>query len=425
MSDEFEINPDADKGREPKLVTGRSGTRLYSMNALTEKIITQFEQEYGSTHLSQSRTEKLKRLRDVVNYVLAVESVIVSPEEQVELTKKAYAELFAYGELDPLFANPEITTISLEGIEKVAVRYGHGDLVSLPPLFDDVEQFRRIIHRLLEDAGASLRDDMPYIETGLVIEGRPVSLNLVLPPATIQITADIRVHPKELPSLESMIDSQQARTLLTAIAQSPHGFIVVGEAESGKTTLLSIMATLSSQSGIISVERAGELRLPEGSVQLKVQWEAEEQPGITFGDQISAALQKSPSCIILDEVRADEPEAITPLLTYDQPLRQMWAFRGPHDSKRLSSALGMVARRGDTSRSETLVQELYKRLPFVIVMRRRKARLQLHSISEWQFGSNAEYPDYVELMAQGWNGIELTGKHPTHNLILPEDFWER
>jgi Flp pilus assembly CpaF family ATPase len=423
VSDELEINPNADKGREPKLVTGRSGTRLYSINALTEKIVAQFEQEHGNSPLAQPRTEKLKLLRDVVNYVLAVESVIVSPEEQVELTRKAYTDLFSYGALDALFADPNITTISLEGIEKVAVRYGHGDLVSLPPLFDDVEQFRRVIDRLLEDAGASLRDDIAYIESGLTIQGRPISLNLVLPPATIQITADIRVHPKDLPQLESMIEPEQARTLLTAIAQSPHGFIVVGESESGKTTLLSILANLSGQSGVISVERAGELRLPEGTVQLKVQWETEDQPGITFGGQIAAALQKSPACIILDEVRADEPEAITPLLTYDQPLRQMWAFRGPHDSKRLSSALGMVARRGDASRSETLVQELYKRLPFVIVMRRRKESLQLLSISEWQFPLNADYPDYVELARQGWDGIELTGKRPTHDLALPYDFW--
>lgn len=423
MSDELEIYPNADKGREPKLVTGRSGTRLYSINALTEKIVAQFEQEHGSSALPQSRTEKLKLLRDVVNYVLAVESVMVSPKEQVELIRKAYAELFSYGTLDALFADPKITTISLEGIEKGAVRYGHGDFVTLPPLFDDVEQFRRIIERLVEDAGASLQEDMAYIETGLIVEGRPVSINLVLPPATIQITADIRVHPNILPTLESMIDSEQARTLLTAIAQSPHGFIVVGESESGKTTLLSILANLSGQSNIVSVERAGELRLPEGSEQLKVQWPSDEQPGITFGGQVAAALQKSPACIVLDEVRADEPEAITPLLTYDQPLRQIWVFRGPHDSKRLSSALGMVARRGDASRSELLVQELYKRLPFVIVIRRRKEQLQLHSISEWQFSPNAEYPHYVELMAQGWNGIELTGKHPIHNLPLPEDFW--
>ncbi|HEX2619352.1 MAG TPA: hypothetical protein VHL11_04370, partial [Phototrophicaceae bacterium] len=104
-------------------------------------------------------------------------------------------------------------------------------------------------------------------------------------------------------------------------------------------------------------------------------------------------------------------------------LRQMWAFRGQADSKRLASALGMLARRGDATQSETLVRALYERLPFVIVVRRRKERLQLHSISEWQFLYDTDYPDYVELMAQGWEGIELSGKQPTHSLPLPDDFW--
>jgi Flp pilus assembly CpaF family ATPase len=417
-----ELNPLADKGREPKLITGRMGTRMYSIAALVEKVVSQFQQEHGE-HPPVARAEKLKLLRDVVHYMLAVESIQASLEEQAALTRQAFAELFTYGPLDALFADPNITTISLEGIDKAAVRYGHGDLERKPPLFDDLDQYRRVIGRLVRDAGAELRPDLPYLETGLKVEGRPVSLNLVLPPAALQITADIRVHPRELPPLESLVESEQARTLLTAIAQSPHGFLVVGEAESGKTTLLSILAHQVGQQKIISVERAGELRLPENAEQVQVRWQVGDQPGISFGEQIRAALEKSPDCLMLDEVRSDEPEAITPLLTYEQPLRQIWAFRGPADSKRLTSALGMIARRGDASRSEALVHALYRRLPFVIILRRRKARLELHSVSEWQFEDGAAYPNYVELMAQGWEGIAQTGKRPSLELPLPDSFW--
>jgi type IV secretory pathway ATPase VirB11/archaellum biosynthesis ATPase len=355
--------------------------------------------------------------------------VSAAPDEIVDLTRQAFAELFTYGPLDALFADPNVTTITLEGIDKTAVRYGHGELVRLPPIFEDDHQLRRVIGRLLKDAGAEIRPDTPYIETGLTVEGRPVSVNLVLPPATLYITADIRVHPTALPTLDSLVDSEQARTLLRAIAQSPHGFVVVGESESGKTTLLSMLIALSGQQGIISVERAGELRLLDGAKQLKVQYAVGEpgqegaQDAISFGGQIARALEESPGCIILDEVRSDEPEAILPLLMIEPPPRQCWAFRGQADSKRLSAALGMVARRGNPGNSEALVRALYARLPFIIAVRRRKERLQLHSISEWQYPPGAEYPDYMELMAQDWEGLALTGKRPARELALPDDFW--
>jgi hypothetical protein len=99
-------------------------------------------------------------------------------------------------------------------------------------------------------------------------------------------------------------------------------------------------------------------------------------------------------------------------------------FRGPTDSKRLISALGMVARRGDPSRSEALVHAMYDRVPFVIVVRRRQGMLQLRAIAEWQFPEGADYPDFIELMEPGWEGLQCTGRRPARDLPLAADFWE-
>jgi hypothetical protein len=127
--------------------------------------------------------------------------------------------------------------------------------------------------------------------------------------------------------------------------------------------------------------------------------------------------------IALDEVRADEAHAVAPLLADEVVPRQLWAFRGPADSKRLVSALGMLARRSDTTQGETLVRRLYERLPFIITVRRRKNMIQVQSVGEWQFPPTAEYPDFIELMTMGWEGIELTGKRPSRDLELPDGFW--
>lgn len=425
-----------DEQRPPHLIPGRGGTRMYSLAALLERIISAFESEHGGVtsdtpsqafQEAESVVDRRKLVRDTVNYVVSVEAIVLSPQEQAEIAKQAYSELFGYGPLDDLFSDETITTIALDGIDRVSVRQGHGELVVSDLLFEDIGQMRRVIGRLLRAAGAELRDDQPIIEAGLTVDERPIALNLVGPPLTPQLTADIRVHPRHIPSVEECVEDDRTRQLLSAIARSPHGYVIVGEPESSKTTLLAAMLHESGQSGIVSVERAGELRLPEGAEQLVVQWPIGDVPGVTFSERINEAVEKQPACIVLDEVRADESAGLAPLLLPDSespPPRLIWTFRGPAESKRLTSALTMVARRADSSRSEALVQALYDRLPFIITVRRRKDRVQVYSIAEWRRPSpEAEYPDYVELMTMGWDALELTGKRPLQKLDLPADFW--
>ncbi len=424
---------DADKGREPKLLSSRLGSHTVSQAALIEKIVSEFTAEHGedSAALQEADTEmkRLKLVRDAAQYVMSIESVNLAPEEQADIIRCAYAELFAYGPLDKLFCDERVTTIALEGTDKVSVRYGHDDLVSLGPIFEDYAHMRAIVRRLLVDAGAELHENIPIIEAGLTAEGRPVCVNVVAPPVTIQLTADIRVHPKSPPTLDDLVSSGfmtgEAATVLRALAASPHGFVIVGDTESGKTTLLSTLAQLLPEpERIVSVERAGELHLPEGAKCLTVCWPKGEHVGLTFGQQVGAVLEKEPGCIILDEVRSDEAYAIGPLLAWDNVPRQIWTFRGPSFIKRLRSALDMVARRADTLGSGRLVDELYQRLPFIISVKRARGAIQLRSIAEWQSPEGANYTDFVELMEMGWEGAQLTGKRPLRSLDLPDSFWD-
>jgi len=122
-------------------------------------------------------------------------------------------------------------------------------------------------------------------------------------------------------------------------------------------------------------------------------------------------------------VRSDEPQHIAPLLQGDATLRQIWTFRGPVDPNKLRSALGMVARRAEAGQGEALVHTLYRTLPFVIIVKRAQGRIELRNVAEWQYPEGAEYPDFVMLMEKGWEGVELTGKRPSRDLDLPDDFW--
>src|SRR3954451_5701540 len=177
------LRHNADKGREPHLVPGRSGTRMYSMAALIERIEDAFREEHDASQLREASTAqaRLKLILETTDYVLAVESVRLTSDEKADLVRRAYSQLFGYGPLDGLFLDERVTTISLNGADRAAVRYGHGELVDMPLLFEDDEHLRAVIERLLIDAGAELRDDLPAIETGLTIGDRPVSLSVILP----------------------------------------------------------------------------------------------------------------------------------------------------------------------------------------------------------------------------------------------------
>jgi type IV secretory pathway ATPase VirB11/archaellum biosynthesis ATPase len=428
---------DADKGREPELLSSRLGTRHYSQAALIEKIVDAFLDEHGggSDALNEADTEtkRIKLILGTTDYVLGVESIQVSLQDKAAIIRRVYNEMFTYGPLDALFDDESITTITLEGADKVAVRRRHGELETLAPLFENENHLRKVIRRLLIDSGAELTPEDPIIETGLVVNGRHISLNIAGPPVTIKISVDIRVHPRDAHTLHDLIEqgvmSGEAGSLLRALAESQHGIVIVGEAESGKTTLLgAVIQALpeDQQAGLVAVQRAGELQLPAAAGNYTVRWRTQDQEPVTFGGQIQAALaHEGAACLVLDEVRADEPTAIEPLLKNDGLPRQIWTMRGPASSKRLVSALGMLARRSssDPGAGESLVQALYRRLPFVITLRRREDRLQVAGISQWQFQAGNEYPDLVELMVMGWEGLERTGKRPTLALALPGDFW--
>jgi Flp pilus assembly CpaF family ATPase len=410
------LHHDADKGREPRLVPGRSGTRMYSMAALLERIEDAFRDEHDAAQLREADTAqaRLKLILETTDYVLAVESVRLTADEKADLVRRAYSQLFGYGPLDGLFLDERVTTISLNGVDSAAVRYGHGELVDMPLLFEDDEHLRAVVERLLIDAGAELRDDLPAIETGLTIGDRPVSLSAILPSIAFGLNVDIRLHPRHAPTLEELVQNgfmtEVALKILRPLLDSKYGFVIAGETETGKTTLLNALAQeLHQQDHVVSIERAGELRLPPAISPFVVRWPVSDQPGASFGDQILAALSTEPNCLLLDEVRSDEPEAIAPLLELENPPRQIWVVRGAPDHKRLQNALGMLARRAAPGQGETLVHALYERLPFMVTVARIRGQLQLFSIAEWQSRIDTDYPDYVMLMRYEEGRAQPTG----------------
>ncbi|MAU10980.1 MAG: hypothetical protein CL607_14250 [Anaerolineaceae bacterium] len=431
--DNNEINLDREHDNEvvertPQFVTSERG-RVVSIAGLTERIIEEFHIEFDDDSLalqeSDTQTKRRGLLRDVADYVIGIESVQLSLPDKAQILQKAYSEIFGYGPLDAYFADPAVTTISLENKQGISVRFGPAsDLVvqEEKDLFDDWHHVRRTIKRLLKDADAEIRSDIPIVEAGLTINNRRVSVNVVSPPYSTDVMADIRVHPADPIQLDTWVQqgmmTDLAADFLRRLAKSSYGFAIVGDTESGKSTLMSsILAETSLGEGLRSVEWSGELILPNGAVASKVQWPVGDDEGVTFSERVMEVLDAQPAAIVLDEVRADEAGAIAPLLAHQGQLRQMWVIRGASESKRIRSAISMLARRADSDHSESMVKNLYEKLPFVIVLKRRRDRLELLEIAEWQPAEDGSgYYDYVPLIAKGWEGLERTSNALEHEL---------
>ena len=396
--------PNASKPVMPRLIEGRMGTRLYSIAALVERVVDQFFVEHGdgSVALSEAKTrgQRLRLILDSAEYVFAVESLNVTSDDKAGIVKQAYSEVFGYGPLDSLFADERITTIYLNGARAASVRYGHRELESIGPIFEDEAHLNRIIRRLLEDAGVNPSDDIDLIETGLEVNSRRVSLAAAMPPYGSYLTADIRIHPPAMPDLDQLLHDgfmiESAAALLRQMVGSKYGIAIVGEPESGKTTLLNaLLGVIPESSKLVTVERSSELRPAHPAKQLSVKWSAASP--VTYGQQILEALNLHPDLMALDELRSDEPHMIAPLLEDEDLPRMWWSVRGAPDAKRLQSALGMMARRSTPGADERHVLALYERLPFVLSCARIRGKLQLFSIGEWQSRIDTDYPDLVLL----------------------------
>lgn len=419
---------------KPHFLEAQHGRRKISFSAAIERICEQFRGEYPPNTPpmleAQTRLARLQLLLPVVEYMVGVESLTLTDDERAALVESVYSEVFGLSVLDPLINDPAITTITLDGDQKISVRYGHGELEPLDILFEDNAHFKEVIGRLLQRAGVRLLEEMPLIEAGFLAEsGRFVSMTVAAPPTTLTLSMDIRVHPAAPPTLEQLISrktlDEKTAQFLQALMQSDYGVMLIGQPESGKTmTLSALLAELPDAQAGIAVERTGELHLPQGMASVVPRWSAgRDDDGITFGEQIEAQLANSPQLIVLDEVRSDEPHTIAALLRVENPPRLIWSLRGATNTKRLYAALSMLAQRADTFNGEQLVHNLFERMPFVLFVRRFDGKIQLSELGEW-VGDAEGMVRYRSLMAYVEGEWRWSGVAPARALGgLNEVFW--
>ncbi len=384
--------------RVPQFLSGHQ----ISLAALRERVEAQFIAETAARpDILREADEAARRdlIRDVLDYVLATDSINLSRADRLVALDITYHDLFDFGPLYSALSDETVTEFTIDGPDRVHIRHNAEDMQAFDGTFDDSAHLERVVGRVLATAGTQLSQRDPVLELGMALAGRPARLTVIAPPISPLIHVDGRLHPAQAATSESivasgLVDAVAMRTLQAIIAAG-HGLMIVGDVGTGKTTLLeALLSTLPS--GAIVVERARELRVPEPIERIAAVPPAQNQEPVEFAPQIEAAVAKSPTWLVLDEVRFDEAQAMWHALTADSVQHCLWVFRGATDPMRLRAAFSMSVRRAVPGIDQEVIHSaLVDRLPFVALMTHRNHRLHLLSIGEWQ--RDDQQPDTLAL----------------------------
>ena len=407
---------------EPEIIRGRAGYASVSLGALRERIEQEVQEELAarSDILLDAQDEAVRRalVREIGEYLLAVETVTLGREERDRLFDAVYSNLFSFGPLDALLADERVTELTADGHARLYIRRRMGPPEPVPSHFEDAAHLVRILERILTSAGGELRDDQPFVEIGVTLLDRPARLTLILPPLSPEPHVDVRLHPRQPIALESLLAqgalSAADADLLRALARSPHGVCLAGEAATGKTTLLqALLAEVPDPGQAIVVERAREVRLSEGMRRRAAVPAHGDDPGLDFGGQIAAALDERPGLLAVDELRGDESGPIWAVLSDPAGPRCLAVLRTSPVPARMRSALGILLRKGQPTLAQAAINAaLLERLPFVVTTHFAGDQLHVSAISEWTATPDGQDIALQAVIQQG----QPTGYVPRHAL---------
>jgi pilus assembly protein CpaF len=185
--------------------------------------------------------------------------------------------------------------------------------------FDDDEQVRRFLDRLLEQVeGRHLDRITPCIEARLPDGSR---LSAAIPPVSSNrhVIASIRLFKLVATSLDELVElsflSQQAADFLRACVRAEKNIVVSGRVSAGKTTLLNALGrAIPGTERVVVCESSAELQLADVLPNC-IGYEArlashDGLSAITLDELISRALRMNPDRLIVGECREGETWAM-------------------------------------------------------------------------------------------------------------------
>ncbi|MFY9265252.1 MAG: CpaF family protein [Solirubrobacterales bacterium] len=303
--------------------------------------------------------ERGEGLRDHVAELVAQEAPALSAALRDDLVQRVVTASVGFGPLEPLFADPEVDEIMVNGPHSVWVER-RGVLEAAGVRFESTLELENLIERMIAPLGRRIDEASPICDARLPDGSR---VNVVIPPLvlggptlTIRRFRHGRLGPDALVANGTL--SARTLALLSACVLAKVSLLVSGGTGTGKTTTLNALsAYIPATERIVTIEDAAELRLRQGHV---VRLEArppniEGRGEVTIRALVKTALRMRPDRIVVGEVRGGEA------------LDMLSAMTTGHDGS--LTTVHANAPRGALDRIETLALMAGVDVPFAAVHR--------------------------------------------------------
>ena len=295
---------------------------MFGNRRVEEEVLTPVEELKRAIHgrlIERLDLEALERVKDerqiaaqirkAVADLLRSERTPLSQTERESLVDQVVYEVIGLGPIEPLFRDPSVSDILVNGPRDIYVERG-GRLQKVMTAFRNDAHLLAVIDRIVSRVGRRIDESSPMVDARLPDGSR---VNAIIPPLALDgpilsirrfgagLTADrlVEVGAMTAPML----------TFLQACVRARLNIMVSGGTGSGKTTLLNALSSfIPSTERVITIEDAAELRLQQEHV-LRLETRppnAEARGEVTMRELVKNALRMRPDRILIGEVRSAE-----------------------------------------------------------------------------------------------------------------------
>jgi len=372
-----------------------------------------------------------EEIRDIVNEIISIKSVVMSISEQEELLQDICNDVLGYGPLEPLLARDDIADIMVNGAEHVFIEVS-GKTQATGVKFRDNSQLMNICQRIVSQVGRRVDEASPICDARLPDGSR---VNVIAPPLAIDgPSLTIRKFKKDKLRMDDLVKfgsiSPEGARVLSIIGQCRCNVLISGGTGSGKTTLLNTMtAFIEEDERVITCEDAAELQLQQPHVvRLETRPANLEGSGeITMRELVRNCLRMRPERIIVGEVRGPEAFDLLQAMNtgHDGSMGTLHANSPREAMSRLES---MITMGGFKLPSKTIREMISGSIDIIVqAARLRDGSRRITHITEVT-GMEGDVIISQDLFVYDMDGEDtqgkIVGKHKSTGIARPA-FWDR
>jgi pilus assembly protein CpaF len=251
-------------------------------------------------------------IRRASEKILEERSYLLNSEDRERLVNEVIDETFGLGPLEPLFHDPTITDILINGAKTVYVER-RGRLEKTRISFANDRHLTKIIQRIVSAVGRRVDETTPMVDARLEDGSR---VNAIIPPLALDgpLVSIRRFGARPLKD-QDLLDNHSITPdmlkFLQCCVRARLNVLISGGTGSGKTTLLNVLsAYIPREERVATIEDAAELQLQQPHV-IRMETRPANVEGegqVSTRDLVRNSLRMRPDRIIVGECRG--PEAL-------------------------------------------------------------------------------------------------------------------